>query len=379
MARPPSADSILRNAKKKQFEPKTEITTGMFIPNHSGDLSAGKVLTSPTQDLNVVNKKYVDDSIDTDIATHAALDTGVHGAGADTIATDADIATHAALPNVHHNKLHASTHEVAGDDLVNHDDLTGFVANEHIDWTNATQDLETTGDISAVNLALTGKQTITGNASSGTILNMLALSDGTNNLDIVGGYAMPSGAYGALNKTISGLSFGTFNFFTDVSGSSLDLIGINTFSHGSYSGTSDIDVDNLISFNIENQRYVFGGNITANNAYAIKTTPYTSTGTGTIVNEYGIYLHKPAIATNNYQFVLQGTGSGSGIWLGGTGGKRLYNDNTDIRTTATFRAGGYKANTGASGIAATITTFGPNSNGSMTFVDGLLTAQVAAT
>src|SRR4030042_1008075 len=32
-----------------------------------------------------------------DIATHAALDTGVHGAGSDTLASDADIATHAAL------------------------------------------------------------------------------------------------------------------------------------------------------------------------------------------------------------------------------------------------------------------------------------------
>src|SRR4030042_245476 len=32
-----------------------------------------------------------------DIATHAALDTGVHGAGSDTLSTDADITTHAAL------------------------------------------------------------------------------------------------------------------------------------------------------------------------------------------------------------------------------------------------------------------------------------------
>ena len=31
-----------------------------------------------------------------DIATHAALDTGVHGAGEDVIVTDQDIADHAA-------------------------------------------------------------------------------------------------------------------------------------------------------------------------------------------------------------------------------------------------------------------------------------------
>src|SRR4030043_859436 len=35
--------------------------------------------------------------VDADIATHAALDTGVHGAGSDTLATDADIPPHAAL------------------------------------------------------------------------------------------------------------------------------------------------------------------------------------------------------------------------------------------------------------------------------------------
>lgn len=33
----------------------------------------------------------------TDIATHAALDTGVHGAGSDVVATDDDIDVHAAL------------------------------------------------------------------------------------------------------------------------------------------------------------------------------------------------------------------------------------------------------------------------------------------
>jgi hypothetical protein len=42
-----------------------------------------------------------DADIDADIATHAALDTGVHGAGGDTLATDADIATHDADETAH--------------------------------------------------------------------------------------------------------------------------------------------------------------------------------------------------------------------------------------------------------------------------------------
>ncbi len=34
---------------------------------------------------------YVDNSVDTDIATHAALDTGVHGAGANTLLDTGDV------------------------------------------------------------------------------------------------------------------------------------------------------------------------------------------------------------------------------------------------------------------------------------------------
>ena len=55
--------SNLLRTMKQQIEKKTPIASEMFIPNHSGDLSAGSVLTTPTQDLDVVNKKYVDDSI----------------------------------------------------------------------------------------------------------------------------------------------------------------------------------------------------------------------------------------------------------------------------------------------------------------------------
>jgi hypothetical protein len=42
-----------------------------------------------------------DTEVDTDIDTHAALDTGIHGAGASTLATEADIATHAAAADPH--------------------------------------------------------------------------------------------------------------------------------------------------------------------------------------------------------------------------------------------------------------------------------------
>ncbi|MBA7641396.1 hypothetical protein ES703_49073 [subsurface metagenome] len=40
---------------------------------------------------------------------------------------------------------HASEHEIGGGDLVNHDSLTGFLANEHIDWTAANANFSTSG------------------------------------------------------------------------------------------------------------------------------------------------------------------------------------------------------------------------------------------
>lgn len=62
MARPPSANSIIRNAKKQQVQKKTPVATDMYIPNHSGDLSRGDVKATPGRDYAPVNKLYVDDA-----------------------------------------------------------------------------------------------------------------------------------------------------------------------------------------------------------------------------------------------------------------------------------------------------------------------------
>ena len=56
-----------KSSKGKQIdrgEQRQEIGTGMYAPNHSGDHSAGNVRTTPSQDLDLVNKKYVDDETD---------------------------------------------------------------------------------------------------------------------------------------------------------------------------------------------------------------------------------------------------------------------------------------------------------------------------
>ena len=60
--RPATTNSLLRNLKKQSSKGKG-VVSNMFIPNHSGDHSAGNVSETPTSDNDLVNKKYVDDSV----------------------------------------------------------------------------------------------------------------------------------------------------------------------------------------------------------------------------------------------------------------------------------------------------------------------------
>lgn len=57
----PTNEQII--SKSGVVQKQNPIMDGMFLPNLSGDLSHGKVLSTPTLDLNPVNKKYVDDAI----------------------------------------------------------------------------------------------------------------------------------------------------------------------------------------------------------------------------------------------------------------------------------------------------------------------------
>ncbi len=53
---------IINSMKGQSFEPKNPIATEMYLPNLSGDHSRGRVLTTPTTDFEIANKKYVDDA-----------------------------------------------------------------------------------------------------------------------------------------------------------------------------------------------------------------------------------------------------------------------------------------------------------------------------
>ena len=65
MARPPSANSIIANAKKSNrvVETHADIASGMILPNNSGDHSKGIKRDVPINDYDLSNKKYVDDEI----------------------------------------------------------------------------------------------------------------------------------------------------------------------------------------------------------------------------------------------------------------------------------------------------------------------------
>jgi hypothetical protein len=61
--------------------------------------------------------------LNAELTTHAALDTGVHGAGGDTLATDADITTHAGVAAAHHAKYTDAEALAAGQDDATSDPL----------------------------------------------------------------------------------------------------------------------------------------------------------------------------------------------------------------------------------------------------------------
>ena len=49
-------------AKQFRTEQRVPISQEMFLPNLSGDHSAGRVRKTPTTDFEIANKKYVDDN-----------------------------------------------------------------------------------------------------------------------------------------------------------------------------------------------------------------------------------------------------------------------------------------------------------------------------
>jgi len=332
----------------------------MILPNNSGDHRKSIKRDAPTKDQDLVNKEYVDGQDDSHLQDAKDY-------------TDAEIVTHTADEDAHHDKLHAATHEVAGDDLVNHDDLTGFVANEHIDWTNATQDFLTTGDAEMMDLVVNGTSWNKYGASAigtkefqylpspapstQTALKIFNSMDAANSMGLgmfiqhkptvqrdgihaaIGGYNMVEGTNFNGSNTIAALNFGNFQYFSGLgctsitSGSVLtDVLAVDVF------GANAIDSVQFLAKDIYGVRAIPVINATCTDAYGYY---YKASTGGTISGtEYGINLEEPTEgATYNRQAVLEGDGTGSGIWFDGKLGQRISscNDRLCVKNVATDR------------------------------------------
>ena len=105
-------DKILNKIRKdnRQFEPKNPIASDMFLPNHSGDLSAGRVNTTPTTDQQPVNKKYVDDQFPVTHVSTTGQTTDDHHAETHTIVSHDTDTTGAELTSLADNSMVDTLH-----------------------------------------------------------------------------------------------------------------------------------------------------------------------------------------------------------------------------------------------------------------------------
>jgi len=123
------------------FAPSTPIATDMHLPNHSGDHSKGKVYSTPVGDYDIANKKYVDDNL------HSAV----------TVTDTSSV------------NLTLSGQDIQADVLpagVDHDSLNNYVANEHIDWTSTSSNLNTSGTATVDGIVLANHITRDGDTNT---------------------------------------------------------------------------------------------------------------------------------------------------------------------------------------------------------------------
>lgn len=303
-------------------------------------LREGSIEKTPSLDNDITHKKYVDDAIDTDITTHAA---------------DA---------NAHHAEVHTHTHA----------STTGQTANDHH---NESHTIVSHSDTSATGSEL---DTLTDNSIANTLHrhSELVASDGS-----------PDPAV------------------------SVDAAGDTTFAgKASFSANSTIEytTDHLSINKTANEGVRLFESAATGERPEFRVYGYADSGAGLV---YGLLTldtyNNFVIKSNNGQVVAQSdiriTSSG-GLNLGqyvadnipvkfGAGADATISyDGTDLivnpqsvgagdfKCSAGAFEGAYKSTDGSAGITATITTAkltAGGANGSMTFKNGILTAQTQAT
>ena len=151
------------------------------------------------------------------------------------------------------------------------------------------------------------------------ILTVNPLANSTGSFTALGGYVVFNNTY--LNGAIAyGLDF--MPFFSGTSGhTGLTTYGIRTAAAGgSFSGGT---VGTGYGLHVTGWNNLVSTAINATTLYGIYVADSGAVGGGSITTLYQMFVAKPTVAGTNYQMVLDGTGAGSGIWFGGTGGIRM--------------------------------------------------------
>lgn len=256
------------------------------------------------------------------------------GTGALSVAEASDLPTH------------ATRHESGGSDQVNHDSLTGFVANEHIDWTNASNNLLTSG---TGQLARMGVGCVPAAGTTQCVKETFTTPDADGNGVNVQAILAPSGALSTTtriralrfdarwNSAVDGGTYGTVygmeglaQTLSTASGNLMRASGVRgAVTHYGSGNVAMADV--VYSLLDNNDEANETGDITAGYNYiaACATDKGTGvigtrygyyaediTGGGLCTTQYGLYVASLAGATTNRAVWLAGTGSSNGIWMG---------------------------------------------------------------
>jgi|GEM_PF-3981675 len=268
---------------------------------------------------------------------------------------------------------------------LDHDNLMNYAANQHIDWTNASENLVTTGygRFSSLGIGIDqsykldvkdesedtyaariSKMTEDAESITGGF-NVNVLANATKNTS--------TGHYGLVFALSSGDNSYNYGNLYGIQGYSYMLgSGVVASAHGiktgvriyaGSSGTITIARGGLFQSGLNADST---GNIT--NLYGIQITDALKLGSGSITNNYALHISDQTGGVNNRAINLVGSGLSNGIYFADD--TNLYRSAANLlRTDDSFQAGGYKSSDGSAGITGTAL---PTST--LTVKNGLITA-----
>ena len=157
---------FIRNIKQASDRPLDHQSAGI-LDDHAIRktiaLLQGTIEHTPANDSDIANKKYVDDNaggVEVNDLTSAVTWANVPDANI----TESSVTQHVGA--IDHDSL-LNTHNLTTN--IDHDALTNFVANEHIDWTSTSSNFNTSGTAATGVLTATGEMGVTTTGAGGVI------------------------------------------------------------------------------------------------------------------------------------------------------------------------------------------------------------------